>query len=130
MKKIILVVEDTLEEIERAKAALGSEETMVVVASNLQDALRIVQTLGSKLSGVVTDLHIPESVKKTDASKPQGLAVVTEALKAGLPVAVCSDIDHHDADYLKRVIAHLGNVPFVMDRKDWMKARNLLGENV
>lgn len=127
MKKIILVVEDTPEEVASAKEVLTSDEVQVVIATTLHDALRMTKVFGQKLSGIITDLHIPESEAKADASKPQGLAVVVEAIKAEIPTVICSDVNHHDADYLKIVTGHF-SVPFIMDRKDWVGAFKQLSD--
>lgn len=139
---IVLLVEDLPEEQARAKAAFAAHDFRGAVAETLEDALRIWKGLGDKLCGIITDLHFPEggSGGKRDASKPCGLAIVAEATRQGLPVVVCSDVDHHFAHYLEVVISVLGDfhprgrIPFIMDRKDWDRAaeqlRKLIGEEV
>ena len=139
MAKIILVVEDIPEEQEKAKAAAKAAGFKAVVAGNLEDALRVWKNLGEKVKGVATDLHFPERNAETfgphhgkdeltDASRPCGLAIAVEAVKKGLPVAICSNINHHYCDYLRTVIVFLEEkhplkkIPFVMDDKDWREA--------
>jgi CheY-like chemotaxis protein len=135
MKKIILLVEDLPEELEKAKAVISGAGFKAAVASNLSDALRLWKTLGEKISGVITDLHFPERsdaafVEKT-AKNPNGLVIITEALVKNVPASVCSDVDHHFAAYLKQVVGNLEKItgrkiPFTMDRKNWQLALNEL----
>lgn len=128
MPDIVLLVEDLPDERVRAKAALAACGYKVAVTASLAGALRIWEGLGANLKGIVTDLHFPERADDGDASKPAGLAIVAEAVRRGVPVVVCSSINHHYADYLKIVVevlasAHpLQSIPFVMDRKDWDRA--------
>lgn len=127
---IILVVEDLKEEQERAKEALRGLGFKPAVAGTLMDAYRIFTSLGERISGIITDIHFLEE-NDADAIKPCGLAVVAWAVTNGIPVAVCSDIDHHHAWYIKSVIDALADhpgyvdvadIPMIMDRKDWTRA--------
>lgn len=131
MKNIILIVEDLPEEQEKAKLAVRNAGFVCAVTPTLAGAERMFKTLEGKISGVVTDLHFPESDydhPKNTATAPCGLAVVAEAIERTIPVAVCSDIDHHFAEYLRKVITALGRrsaygpVPFGMDSKNWETA--------
>lgn len=128
MADIVLLTEDIPEEQVRAKRTLERHGFKVAVTDNLQGALRIWKSLGGDMKGIITDLHFPESADDDDASKPCGLAIVAEAARLGVPVVVCSSIDHHRADYLKMVVGTLAllhpiqRIPFVMDRKDWERA--------
>lgn len=128
MKNIILVVEDLPEEQEKAKLAVRSAGFTCAVTPTLAGAERMFKTLEGKISGVVTDLHFPESDyvhPKNTPDLPCGLAVIAEAIERKIPVAVCSNIDHHFAEYPRKVIAALGRmsayglVPFGMDSKNW-----------
>ena len=132
MAQIVLVVEDIPEEQRRAKDALTRHGFRAAVAGTLQDALRIWKGLGNKLDGIITDLHFPErsegAADRLDSSKPCGIAIVAEATRRGIPVVVCSNINHHFAEYLKIVIDVLSlqhplkRIPFIMDAKDWDRA--------
>ena len=132
MADIVLLIEDLPDEQVRAKRALEAGGFKVAVTASLAGALRIWKGLGMTLAGVVTDLHFPERADDDDASKPCGLAIVAEAARLGVPVVVCSSINHHHADYLKMVVGTLallhaaGRIPFVMDRKDWDRAAHEL----
>lgn len=129
MKKIILLVEDLPEELEKAKVIISSAGFKVVAASNLEDSLRLWDMLGDKIVGVITDLHFPEKENFADQSSgsPNGLVIITEALTRSVPVVVCSDINHHFAAYLAQVVRNLEKItgrviPFTMDRKNWQMA--------
>ncbi len=129
---IILIVEDLPEEQQRAKEAALANGFKPAVTSTLDDALRIWKSLEGKLVGIITDLHFPERTSDNPAwanpNKPCGLAVIARATQKALPVVVCSNIDHHFAEYVKEVIEVLETyhpthrIPFVMDRKDWERA--------
>lgn len=129
--KILLLVEDDREERENAKKIISDKGHRAAVASNLQDAQRILKQMHGKLGGILTDLHFPERTDQ-DATKPCGLAVVAEAVRLGIPVAICSNVDHHHADYLKVVVSVLAeahpakSIPFGMDSKDWAGAVDAL----
>ena len=130
--KIVLIVEDLPEEQARAKEAAMAAGFRPAITATLNDAFRIWRSLEGNLVGIITDLHFPEMTSEnseySDASKPCGLAIVAEATAKGIPVVVCSNINHHFVDYPKKVIDVLatfhpaGSIPFVMDAKDWAKA--------
>ncbi len=135
MEKIVLLIEDLPDEQEKAKKALADHGFRVVITSTLADALRIWKSLGNKFSGVITDLHFPETSnnpKAADCDKPCGLSIVAEATRKGMPVVVCSNIDHHFCKYVEIVIRTfeqfhpLKKIPFIMDSKDWNEAANQL----
>lgn len=128
MKNIILIVEDLPEEQEKAKLAAHNAGFVCAVTPTLAGAMRMFKALEGKISGVVTDLHFPESDHvhpKNTAELACGLAVVAKAIEHNIPVAVCSNIDHHFAEYPRIVIRALGcankygDVPFGMDSKNW-----------
>lgn len=128
MKDIILIVEDLSEEQEKAKAAAHKAGFVTAVTPTLAGAERMFKALEGKIQGVITDLHFPESDydhPKNTPDLPCGLAVVAEAIEREIPVAVCSNINHHFAKYPQKVIAALGrmskfgSVPFGMDSKNW-----------
>lgn len=140
--QIVLVVEDLADEQEKAKQALVEAGFKPAVTSTLGDAFRIWKSLEGKLAGVITDLHFPEKTSNDergdDPNKPCGLAIIAEATQTGMPIVVCSDINHHFAEYVNKVISvfelyhPLKRIPFVMDRKDWKRAteelKNLLDQ--
>ena len=97
--------------------------TKTAVADNLEDAFRLWEIV--PVAGVLTDLHFPE--KSGRGQGPCGLARIIRAALKKIPVSICSDIDHHHADYLRSVVKDLeqiGNsrIPFTMDCKDWERA--------
>jgi CheY-like chemotaxis protein len=132
---IVLLVEDQEQEIKRVKEALRKFGFKIAIAKTLYDAMRLLNQLGNKLSGIITDLHFPQGTEPgrwdkipyefLDNTKPCGFAIVAEATKRGIPVVICSDIDHHFAYYAKYFVGALEvlhpykRIPFIMDRKDW-----------
>lgn len=127
----ILVVEDQDEQVEIAKKKLSALGYKVAVARTLSDARRLMNAMN--FDGVITDLHFPESSEpyniKETADKPNGLAVVADAINRNIPVGVCSDIDHHFCTYVKEVLGLLAThqcythryIPFTEDHKDWSR---------
>lgn len=132
MKNVVLLIEDLADEQEKAKQALIEAGFKPAITSTMSDAFIIWKALEEKLAGVITDLHFPERTgndeRWSDPNKPCGLAIIAEATQAGIPIVVCSNIDHHFAEYVKKVISvfelyhPLKHIPFVMDRKDWKQA--------
>ena len=135
MKKIILIVEDLPEEQARAKEVVIAAGYRPVLAGTLADAHRLWESLEGKISGIITDLHFPELeqfVQQTGTS-PCGLAIVTSALLKKVPVAICSDVNHHFCQYVKEVVKNLEamtgqRIPFTMDSKNWSLAMKNLEE--
>lgn len=132
MNKIVLLIEDLPEEQEKAKKALAERGFRVAVTSTLSDALRIWNSLEGKLFGIITDLHFPERTSNhpnaSDPNKPCGFAIIAKATEKGIPIVVCSNVDHHFCEYAKIVIETfekfhpLKKIPFVMDSKNWDRA--------
>ena len=133
-KRIVLLVEDDAQEAVKATKILRGHGFKVMIATNLTEALEYSRMLEGKLSGIVTDLHFPQmgfGHPKDSADKPSGFAVIIQAILANVPVVVCSNIDHHFADYAQVVIKGLEKmggqpIPFIMDRKDWQRAAEKL----
>lgn len=128
MKKLILLIEDSVKEIQKAKSIFENHlETQLVIATTLYDAIRILNMLSGDLSGVITDLYFPRKEGGV-ATMPQGLVIVVEAVNRKLPLVVCSSQSNHDADYLKIVIGALcKNHSYGLARnKDWEEARLLI----
>ncbi len=134
MKKIILIVEDLIEEQQKAKDAVIGLGCSPVVAGNLEDAIRMLNQLKSKIHCVVTDLHFPAS-ERLKEEKPNGLAVVAVCVESGIRVGVCSDINHHFSEYLKIPIQvfeshqlyQFSAIPFSEDNKEW---KNIIEKTV
>jgi CheY-like chemotaxis protein len=153
MKKIFVVVEDTKKEQDRAVMAIlkgvgANPENMldsfpgmilltdvkatIMVASHMDEAIRIMDTLPEMQGqvGVLTDLMMPR--QEGNAVNPNGLSIIAACVQRDLPVVLCSDIHHHDADYLIDVFRVLKDgypnqrIDMVIDSKDWDKAVSLL----
>lgn len=130
--EIILIVEDLFEQQQKAKEVVLADGYKAVIADNLEDAFRLWDKI--PIAGILTDLHFPENAKGSSQSV-SGIAVLTRAVTRKIPVAVCSDINHHYANYLKCVVADLESlsgmrIPFTMDSKDWLRAWNELKNTI
>lgn len=129
--KIILLIEDKSEEMEKAKMILTEEGFRFVSADNLDDAMRIWSRLADRISGVLTDLHFPETTGQKEGAC--GFAVVTRAVRLGIPVSICTDVNHHFCGYIKYFVEDMGKltgrkIPYTMDSKDWRQAVQKLVE--
>jgi hypothetical protein len=128
MKKVILIIEDTIQHQEAAKKAAAESGYGAIVVATLDDARRMIDVHGNRISGIVTDLHFPENDRDAKPEKPAGLAVIVYAINAHLPIAVCSDINNHYARYAKEIVDFLaphavgGEIPFTMNEKSWTQA--------
>jgi hypothetical protein len=123
---IILVAEDIPEEQIKAKEVVLKSGNRPVISGTLEDVTRLWDKLGERISGILTDIHFPEWEGSKD-NNPSGLAVVIRAVQEGLPVSICSDINHHFTLYLRMVVDGLKEltgqeIPFTMDKKDWQVA--------
>lgn len=133
---IVLIVEDKTEEQALANQAVRSAGLVPVIATTLADAQRIMKQLGEKIVGVITDLHFPENdmTKSQNPNPPAGLAIIAIAVEQNLPITVCSDINHHFAEYIRLVLPALaahpnykhGEIFLSFDHKDWIKATDKL----
>ena len=132
--KLILIVEDKQEELEKAKSIMSTRfpEYRVLVASDLESFKRLFEAMKNNLFGVITDLHFPanEGLKEQTQNNPNGLAVMATCVNNNVRVSICSDVNHHYSQYLDEPIKVLEThtnytyekIPFNQDRKDWSKA--------
>ncbi len=130
--RIILIVEDNKEEQIKALEAARILGLNPVIAPTLEDAVRLMSQLGAELSGIVSDIHVPQKSNTIPNGKipPAGLAVIADAVAANIPVTVCSDLNHHFADYVKKVVErlsdhpeyHYGEIFISYDKKAWDKS--------
>src|SRR3990172_9235460 len=132
MIKKIIVVDDKTEELQRACDLVMAKGFMPLACSTNEDAVDTIKKYqGKGLVGILTDLHFP--VKEGGSPEgASGLHIVYKALEAGIPVAICSDIDHHKADWANDLISRIEKATgkkvagFVQDSKDWERALSLL----
>lgn len=123
--KVILLIEDSQEEMQIAKSLLTKTGLRFVSTNNLHDAFRIWEKLGDKINGILTDLNFPE--KQGQPETACGFAVVVRAVHMKIPISICTSVDHHFCGYLKFFIEDLEKmsgrkIPFTMDSKDWQRA--------
>lgn len=129
-----------LEGVNGGIASGEKEGGLIHVAGDLKTALaklesvaKVSKALESFSLGVITDLMFPSDVEK-NTEEPNGLVIIAKCIEEKLPVVVCSDTDHHDIGWLRPLFpilgqAHpLGNIPVILDKKDWEKASRLLKE--
>lgn len=135
VKNIVLIIEDIIDEQQKAKDAVVRLGKVPIIAGNLEDGRRLFNQLQENLFGVITDLHYPSmNTNNQDAEKPNGLAMVAMCVNVGIRVGVCSDVNHHFSEYLKIPIktfsSHqsypFGSIPFSEDTKDWNRIMNQL----
>ena len=136
-KKLILIVEQSLEEQENAKKVAVKHGCLPIVAGNLEDGLRLFKSFKSKLFGVITTLYYEQKFKSPrygqrrvqdyqKTSKPNGLAILATCTNNGVRVAIC---DQYQDDYLDIVIEVMLNhrkypfskIPVSRNFKDWDK---------
>ena len=117
----------------------GSGGALVWIASNLRmqetvliPALRFLESGVIGEVKVLTDLMFP--AQEGGKEEPNGLQVIAKCIEKGLPVAVCSDTDHHDVQWLRPIFPILekahptGRIPIILDKKDWDAAVSSLNE--
>ncbi len=134
MKKAILIVEDLIDEQKKAKEAVSKMNFRPLVASNLDEAKMMLKKFKHLIRGIITDIHFPIDEKSDTSHQPNGLAVVALAVKLGIPISICSDINGHYAFFVFDVAATLsehsncfGNkIPVTVSSKNWQIAINEL----
>jgi hypothetical protein len=129
--KIILLIEDKVEEMAEAKKILTEKGCRFVSADNLEDAMRIWKKLEDKIDGVLTDLHFPERTGQKEGSC--GFAIVTRAVRMKIPVSICTDVDVHFCGHVKNFVEDIEmlscqKVSSTMN-KDWQQAIQRLMED-
>jgi len=132
MIKKIIVVEDKTEELQKACDLVMVKGFMPLACSTNEDAVDTIKKYQDKgLVGILTDLHFPvrEGGSPEGAS---GLHIVYKALEAGIPVVICSNIDHHYATWATDLVGAIEKATgkkvagFVQDSKNWERALGLL----
>ena len=132
MIKKIIVVEDKTEELEKACDLVMAKGFMPLACATNEDAVDTIKKYqGKGLVGILTDLHFPvrEGGSPEGAS---GLHIVYKALEAGIPVVICSNIDHHYATWATDLVGANEKATgkkvagFVQDSKNWERALGLL----
>ena len=132
MIKKIIVVEDKQDELQKACNLVMAKGFMPLACTTDEDAIETIRKYADKgLVGTLTDLHFPvrEGGSPEGAS---GLHIVYKALEAGIPVVICSNIDHHYATWATDLVGAIEKATgkkvagFVQDSKNWERALGLL----
>lgn len=102
-------------------------KTMSGFREVLRKALEQIRLTVMKREDVflMTDLMFP--CVEGNPEMPNGVSVVLAAIKEELVVAVCTDTNHHDAQFFQDLHPMLSEkaaytIPYCMDAKDWDKA--------
>lgn len=102
-------------------------KTMVGFREVLRKTLEQIRLTVVKREDVltITDLMFP--CVEGNPEMPNGVSVVLAAIKEELVVAVCTDTNHHDAQFFQDLHPMLSEkaayaIPYCMDAKDWGKA--------
>ncbi|MBI2355967.1 MAG: hypothetical protein HYV13_02045 [Candidatus Doudnabacteria bacterium] len=121
MAGIVLLVEDTQEEADSALRILKERGNKVLLAQTYEQARAIWETVD--VQAILTDLFYPEKTG-ADATTPCGISIAIEAKMTGVPVAICSRVEHHSCEWLWKAWLSMG-IP-VSEAKDWQWTINQL----
>lgn len=162
--RFFLIVEDKPEELEKAVLAIKKkmgisdndtpmkiidtggyaiqqmENYCIATAIDMESVIKVLGVIrnlpvffGKNDLHVLTDLMFPRH--KDGVERANGIDVVLIAIERGFPVAVCSDIDYHEIEWLHRLLDHLrechpeSNINAPIDEKNWETAvKMVLGE--
>ena len=125
-------MEDNPVELQKACDLVAARGMMPLPCATHKDAIESILSYQPKgLVGILTDLHFPIAEGKNPEGAC-GLHVVHLALTMGMPVAICSDIDHHYATWANDLVRDVEKATgrkvagFIQDSKNWEKALALL----
>ncbi|HEY4480056.1 MAG TPA: hypothetical protein VJB58_01120 [Candidatus Paceibacterota bacterium] len=123
MVEIILVVEDTPEQSKIAISILKERGFKVLLAESYQQARTVLSQV--PVSAILTDLFFPE--KKGQEPNACGISIAIEAKMKSIPVAICSQVNHHSCEWLWHAWKAL-QIP-VSETKNWNDVTSqLLGD--
>lgn len=129
MSQIILVVEDKKDEQMIAKQAVLDSGSKIIIVDTLNKAEDFIEKFGNKLSGIITDIHLPVQ-DDMNVEGANGLSVVITALQRSIPCAVCTDDISHGAKYVSLVLERLETLTSeqipISGSKDWNEALQAL----
>lgn len=98
----VLIVDDSHENLELAMRVLPGQQICPV--SSMEQAVRLLRMEGKTFDAVLTDMHMPPDktyrslnldiygIKET---VPYGFAMMLEATRRGIPVAIVTDANYH-----------------------------------
>jgi CheY-like chemotaxis protein len=109
----VLIIDDSEENLSLAIRLLPGQQICPV--RKVEEAVRLLRMEGKTFDVVLTDMHMPPDktygslnldtygIKET---VPYGFAMVLEATKRGIPVAVVTDANHHQ-DWVSAMFDHI-----------------------
>lgn len=132
MIKKIMVVEDKIEELQKACDLVMAKGFMPLACATNEDAIETIRKYTDKgLIGILTDLHFP--VREGGAPEgASGIHVIFKALSVDIRIVICSDIDHHYATWANDLVGVIEKATgkkvagFVQDSKNWERALGIL----
>lgn len=123
MTEIILLIEDAPEQSKIALSILKEKGFRVLLAETYEQARAIFTQVSVR--AILTDLFFPE--KNGQEPNACGISIAIEAKMRGIPVAICSQVNHHSCEWLWHAWQAL-QIP-VSETKNWNDVINqLLGE--
>lgn len=123
MGKIILLIEDSREQSSIALRILKERGFKALLTETYEQARAVLSQITP--SAILTDLFFPE--KQGQEPNACGISIAIEAKMKGIPVAICSQVNHHSCEWLWHAWRAL-QIP-VSETKDWNKVTNqLLGD--
>lgn len=132
MKNIILIVEDKIDEQQKAKKVVLEAGFKVIIADNLKKAEVFLEKFRGKLRGVITDIHFSLEEGRSD-EEANGISVIISSLQFGISCSVCTDDKKHGGEYIVMIVERLekfcGNSIPVAGSKDWQIALRELIDN-
>lgn len=114
MAEIVLVIEDTPEQAQIALSLLKERGVKALLAETYDQARTVLSQV--PVHAILTDLYFPEK-KGQDPNMPCGISIAIEAKMKGMPVAICSQVNHHSCEWLWKAWLAL-QIP-VSESKDW-----------
>lgn len=109
----VLIIDDSNDNLQLAMQVLPAQK--IVLATGPEEAMRYLNLPGQTFDAVLTDMHMrPDKLYGSlsldtygvTETIPYGFAVILEATKRGIPVAVVTDANHHQ-DWVSAMFDHI-----------------------
>lgn len=109
----VLIIDDSQENLQLAIEVLPGQK--MVLATGPEEAMKYLNLPGQTFDAVLTDMHMrPDKLYRSlsldtygvTETIPYGFAMILEATKKGIPVAVVTDANHHQ-DWVSAMFDHI-----------------------